>query len=51
MPREEYAGHLYEAMQRMRKKMSRLMDEEDSLCMKADNQGLILRKDKYESEN
>ena len=39
MPRDEYVERLYEAMRRMTKKIYRLMDEEDSLSTKADNQG------------
>ena len=37
--KEEYAERLSEAMRRMSKKIYRLMDEEDSLSTKADNQG------------
>lgn len=39
IPKEEYAELLSEAMRRMSKKIYRLMDEEDSLSMKSDNQG------------
>lgn len=39
MQKEEYAERLSEAMRRMSKKIYRLMDEEDSLSTKADNQG------------
>ena len=39
IPQDEYAGRLFEAMQRMSKKIYRLMDQEDSLSTKADNQG------------
>ena len=39
IPKEEYAELLSEAMRRMSKKIYRLMDEEDSLSTKADNQG------------
>lgn len=35
IPKEEYAERLFEAMRRMRKKISRLSDEEDSLYRKA----------------
>ena len=39
IPVDEYNERLSEAMQRMSKKIYRLMDEEDSLSTKADNQG------------
>lgn len=39
MSKEEYAELLSEAIRRMSKKIYRLMDEEDSLSTKADNQG------------
>ena len=39
IPGDEYTERLSEAMQRMSKKIYRLMDEEDSLSTKADNQG------------
>lgn len=39
IPGDEYNERLSEAMQRMSKKIYRLMDEEDSLSTKADNQG------------
>lgn len=36
---EEYVDRLFEAMRRMRKKISMLSDEEDSLSATADNKG------------
>lgn len=39
IPGDEYNERLSEAMRRMSKKIYRLMDEEDSLSTKADNQG------------
>ena len=39
IPEEEYAERLFEAMQRMSKKISMLEGEEDSLCIRADDNG------------
>lgn len=39
IPREEYAERLFEAMRRMSKKIIRLAGEEDSLYMKAIDEG------------
>ena len=39
IPRDEYADRLFEAMRRMSKKINRLEDEEDSLYMKAIDEG------------
>ena len=39
IPEAEYAERLFEAMQRMSKKISRLSDEEDALVAQSDNTG------------
>lgn len=39
IPQDEYVGRLFEAMQRMSKKISRMSGEEDSLYMKAKDEG------------
>ena len=39
IPQDEYADRLFEAMRRMSKKINRLEDEEDSLYMKAIEEG------------